>query len=650
MLVLTPAPLETAAERAFFTELAGWETGGATRGAVVAALPVVDGPMERRQADAVVFVPEGLAVVRVVEVVRQSGVVTALPEGAWTIGPGAGPGDVLRLSGGGSTPLDGLMRAGMDAAVRLRRAGLEPGRIARLTVLHGAVTGLLPADGDLGEGDQVALVEPRSLLLAIARVARHAGTDNPRLWTTADVRAALEALGLQGRSPSVEELNGEGFPYSPYVLRRPDLLTPAAMAAAPPRYGGPTAAPQSAAVPPAAVPPSAPAAVPAPAPAPGPPLVDPAAAARVAHAAVQAQQQSPGTERIAGSTAPAWAGNEVVEQTGGLGGLFGAAPAGSTPHPATEAAPRGDAPARERPAAAPAPREAPSGQQAPSSWHQAPGSWQQAPRQQESWQPASPPVQQGGWQQPATPQQQGGWQQPAAPVPGTSVFSGSGTFLEEDEPAGTGSSDRSRRTLLVVVASLVVLVLAAGGGVLLLGQTGGDTAEAGRTGTPSASAPATPAAPTVGGVQTLDDVAYTLQAGTTEPTCRDNSYGQVAGFFAATDCQQLVRALFSAEIDGLPVVIAVSEVEMPDAAAAQQLRTVANTDGTGNVNDLLREGVSYPGAPARLTDAAYDSLQRGSTVLIVEAAAAGPGGPPDAVLEELASDALGLELPEPAGG
>src|SRR4051812_11750695 len=197
----------------------------------MASIPLVDGPLQRRLSDAVLFVPEGLAVVRVVEVLRQSGVVTAKPEGAWTIGPEGGPGDVLQLAGGGSTPLDGLMRAGMDVAMRLRRAGLEPGRIARLTVLVGDVTGLAPADGDLGEGDQVALLEPRSLLLGIARASRYAGVDNPRLWTTADVRAALEALGLEGRGPTVDQLNGEGFPYSPYVLRRPELLAPAAMTA-----------------------------------------------------------------------------------------------------------------------------------------------------------------------------------------------------------------------------------------------------------------------------------------------------------------------------------------------------------------------------------------------------------------------------------
>src|SRR3954462_129637 len=278
VLILTPTPLQTAAERAFFAELASWDTGSGVRGAVMASLPVVEGPMQRRQSDAVLIVPEGLAVVRVVEVERQSGVVTAGPEGAWTIGPGDGPGDVLQLDGGGSTPLEGLMRAGMHTAVTLRKAGLEPGRIARLTVLTGAVGGLLPADGDLGEGDQVALVDPRSLLLGVARASRYAGTDNPRLWTTADVRAAIEARGGAARPPTVEELNGEGFPYSPYVLRRPDLLTPAALNAAPSRVAAPGIGVATS----AGLQRGAPAG----------PLVDPAAAARVAAAAVQAQEEA----------------------------------------------------------------------------------------------------------------------------------------------------------------------------------------------------------------------------------------------------------------------------------------------------------------------------------------------------------------------
>lgn len=90
MLALTPAPLQTAGERAIFAELARWDTGGAVRAAVVASLPFSDGVLNRRLSDAVLLVPEGLAVVRIVEVVRQTGVVTVKPDGPGRSGPAPG--------------------------------------------------------------------------------------------------------------------------------------------------------------------------------------------------------------------------------------------------------------------------------------------------------------------------------------------------------------------------------------------------------------------------------------------------------------------------------------------------------------------------------------------------------------------------------
>ena len=236
MLALTPMPLQTAGERALFAELTRWDTGASVRAAVVASHPA------RRRArwsggssDAVLFVPEGVAVVRIVEVVRQSGVVTAKPEGAWTIGPGGRPGRRSCSSpAAGRRPLDGLMRAGMDTGRRSCAArASSPAGSPGSPCSPATSPAWCPADGDLGEGDQVALLEPRSLLLGIARASRYAGVDNPRLWTTADVRAALEALGLAGPRAVGRGAQRRGLPYSPYVLRRPELLTPAAMAASP---------------------------------------------------------------------------------------------------------------------------------------------------------------------------------------------------------------------------------------------------------------------------------------------------------------------------------------------------------------------------------------------------------------------------------
>ncbi|CCH86895.1 conserved protein of unknown function [Modestobacter italicus] len=603
MLILTPTPLQTAAERAFFAELAGWDTGSGVRGAVVASLPVVEGPMERRQADAVLFVPEGVAVVRVVEVQRNSGVVTARADGAWTIGPDDGPGDVLQLDGGGSTPLEGLMSAGMHAAVTLRKAGLEPGRIARLTVLTGPVTGLVPADGDLGEGDQIALVDPRSLLLGVARAARYAGTDNPRLWTTADVRAAVEALGVAGRTPTVEELNGEGFPYSPYVLRRPDLLTPAALNASPSRVA---AAPLTGAGVQRVVPPG--------------PLVDPAAAARVAAAAVQAQEEaeraapepaapaaaapapapaarpaaptyqptvpvelrptrSGDTLALTGEPATAVAGGPGVveprpaaEDTGGIGGLFGdGGTVAVTPS---------------RP-----PRELPP---------------ELRPR---------PLV--GG----------------PPPTGGSSA-------------ADTGTPDR-RRTLAVVAAAVVLLLVVAGVGFWALGSGGQDSRADEPAATTSAAAPTTaPAGPAVGATEVVNGTTFTLRAVEVDDTCRGHAYDAVAAFFASSDCAGLTRSLWSADAGGQPAVVSLSRVTMPDVANAQALRSLADTDGSGNVNDLLREGVRYDGGPEKLSRAEYASAQQDTTVTIVETSWTGPAGTASA-LDGLASS--GLSLPDVGG-
>jgi hypothetical protein len=632
VLPLTPVPPQTAGERALFAELARWDRGGAVRGAVLASVPVVDGPMERRLSDAVLLVPEGVAVVRVVEVVRQSGVVTATPEGSWTIGPGAGPGEVLQLAGGGSTPLDGLMRAGMDAAVRLRGAGLEPGRIARLTVLTGELTGLLPADGDLGDGDQVALLEPRSLLLGISRAARYAGVDNPRLWTTADVRAALVALGYDGRGPTVEELNGEGFPYSPYVLRRRELLAPAAMAASPAMgTASPVAAasPVLVAAPPVAGPSAAPVAPAAPPPSPQPvpslgPLVDPVAAAAVAAAAIRADEEAaaraaagltsapapaPAPDRVSPPSRPATARFEAPALESGAG-----APPAASLHPAPAAAP------------APAPADETGGLGGLFADHPAdhPAAPVAAPAPAANVLPTALPV------APATaPQTPTG---PPVPLVG---------------PRRRPPAARRRLAVLSAAVLVAVVVLAA----LLVGMLGGGDGDAATQEAPVASgppAPAAPAGPTPGTSIVVDGRAFVLREVRAEDTCVGNAYGEVASFFEAGDCAGLVRALWSTDVGGRPVVVSAAAVDMGEAPGARDLRALADRDGSGNVSDLLREGVRYPGAPEELAGAEYASAVEGNRVTVVETAWARPGEGRAADLDGVAESGLALPLPAPA--
>jgi hypothetical protein len=98
-------------------------------------------------------------------------------------------------------------------------------------------------------------------------------------------------------------------------------------------------------------------------------------------------------------------------------------------------------------------------------------------------------------------------------------------------------------------------------------------------------------------------------------------------------------------VGGGEVVVSVIRVQMPDATAARALRTLADQNGSGNVSDLLREGVRYTGSPAELSGAEYASALSGPTVTIVEVAAAEDAqvGAPE--LDRVAGEALALEVP-----
>ncbi len=151
----------------------------------------------------------------------------------------------------------------------------------------------------------------------------------------------------------------------------------------------------------------------------------------------------------------------------------------------------------------------------------------------------------------------------------------------------------------------------------------------------------------MGTVQEVAGVAYTLQAVQVDNTCVGHSYGDTADFFATTNCTGVSRALYSADLDGGPVVVSVSRVQMADPATARQLQSLTDQNGSGNISDLLREGVRYTGSPAELSGAEYASALNGSTVTIVESAWAGPDATgTEADIDLVATNGLALETPE----
>jgi hypothetical protein len=215
---------------------------------------------------------------------------------------------------------------------------------------------------------------------------------------------------------------------------------------------------------------------------------------------------------------------------------------------------------------------------------------------------------------------------------------------EQEEPAGTS---RGRMLVMVLVGVVAVAVLGVGGWLVLRGgpDDGGGAAAAA-----SSAEPATEG-PEVGAVQDVGGVSFTVEAVQTDGTCLGHAYGDTADFFADNDCTGLSRALYSTEIGGESVVVSVSRVRLADAATARNLRSLTDANGSGNVSDLLREGVRYTGSPAELSGAEYASAVSGTTVTIVESAWVDENAEgSSADIDQVADSGLALAVPPfPAG-
>jgi hypothetical protein len=192
-----------------------------------------------------------------------------------------------------------------------------------------------------------------------------------------------------------------------------------------------------------------------------------------------------------------------------------------------------------------------------------------------------------------------------------------------------------------VLALLVVIALGVVGWMVLGGNDDDGGSDAG-----SSAAEPTVAGPQAGDVQDVGGATFTVEAVQADETCVGHAYGDTATFFQTTDCTALSRALYSTQLEGGPVVVSVSRVQMPDNGIARELQALTDRNGSGNVNDLLREGVRYTGSPAELTGAEYASAVSGSTVTIVESAwveEGAEGG--SAEIDRIATAGLELAVP-----
>jgi hypothetical protein len=113
--------------------------------------------------------------------------------------------------------------------------------------------------------------------------------------------------------------------------------------------------------------------------------------------------------------------------------------------------------------------------------------------------------------------------------------------------------------------------------------------------------------------------AYTVQVTDAITDCAGHSHGRTRSSFKTENCVKATRFLATGQVSGRPTLYVVSRIQMASADAAASVKQVLDGSGTGNLNDLLREGKTFPGAPSTMPDSGYASVQTGAVVVVSEA-------------------------------
>jgi hypothetical protein len=128
--------------------------------------------------------------------------------------------------------------------------------------------------------------------------------------------------------------------------------------------------------------------------------------------------------------------------------------------------------------------------------------------------------------------------------------------------------------------------------------------------------------------------------------CENHSYGRTKRSFKARDCLTATRSLATGQVSGRQTLFVSSRITMASAEAAASIKRTLDADGTGNLNDLLREGKkTFPGAPAKMPSSGYASVQKGTVVLVSEAGFidGGPSSNSDPALRAAAVQVAALD-------
>jgi hypothetical protein len=209
---------------------------------------------------------------------------------------------------------------------------------------------------------------------------------------------------------------------------------------------------------------------------------------------------------------------------------------------------------------------------------------------------------------------------PARPVTQPLSQSAAGPVIQPDRPP---IRRPSRRILVTAGAAAVVLI---GGGWALSHSFGSQGA---------------PTSPTL---RNSAPAGYAVKVTDVTTDCASHAHGQVKSSFDTQNCVKATRSLATGRVNGRPVLFVESRIQMASALAAASIKQVLDGNGTGNLNDLLREGKTFPGAPGTMPASGYVSVQRGTVVWVVETGFVdgGPSSDTDAALRAAAAQVAAL--------
>jgi len=140
-------------------------------------------------------------------------------------------------------------------------------------------------------------------------------------------------------------------------------------------------------------------------------------------------------------------------------------------------------------------------------------------------------------------------------------------------------------------------------------------------------------------VQSTSPSGYAVKLSDVIIDCAKHARGRVKISFGTRPCVKATRSLATGQISGRPALFVVSRIQMTSAEAAASIKQVLDGSGTGNLNDLLREGKTFPGGPQKMPTSGYTSVQTGTVVTVVEAGFidGGPSSSSDAALRASAA-------------